>query len=201
MHHGILSFPCNVLFTNPFRHWLHSLSCGFMCFSNTTESCLCFRSFGYSCFWNTGFPNESIAAAFGTSDFRLAFWMMSQFSCIFEFRFLDCPFLFFSSLRGFSYLIQESGHMWSGRDVVWIFVSLLLDHVNRIGGVSFTSVSLVKAVHESNRFLFPSPIVIDSFFLSYVVWVDLMTSMYFSGIGNGSSLGTYNWTLGSICWR
>ena len=28
MQYNILSFSCDVFFTNPFRHWLHSLSCG-----------------------------------------------------------------------------------------------------------------------------------------------------------------------------
>ena len=75
---------------------------------------------------------------------------------IFQFWFLDCPFLFLSVLRGFPILIQATGHMWSGRDVVWIFVSLPPDHICPLGRISFKDVNLVKPVHESDRFLFPS---------------------------------------------
>ena len=75
---------------------------------------------------------------------------------IFQFWFLDCPFLFLSVLRGFPILIQATGHMWSGRDVVWIFVSLPPDHICPLGRNSFKDVNLVKPVHESDRFLFPS---------------------------------------------
>ena len=57
----------------------------------------------------------------------------------------------------FPILVQASGHMWSGRDVVWIFVSLTPDHIYPFGGVSFNYVNLVKPVHESDRFRFPSP--------------------------------------------
>ena len=75
---------------------------------------------------------------------------------IFQFWFLDCPFLFLSVLSGFPILIQATGHMWSGRDVVWIFVSLPPDHICPLGRNSFKDANLVKPVHESNRFLFPS---------------------------------------------
>ena len=33
------------------------------------------------------------------------------------------------------------------------------------------------------------------------VWVDLVTSMYFSGMENVSSFGTWRWTRGSLWWR
>ena len=66
----------------------------------------------------------------------------------------------FSSLNGFSnycpILVQASGHMWSGRDVVWMFVSLHPDHIYPFGGVSFNNVNLVKPVQESDRCLLPS---------------------------------------------
>ena len=49
----------------------------------------------------------------------------SKISGVFEVRCLECPFLFFSSLSGFSsILVQASGHIWFGRDVVWIFLSV-----------------------------------------------------------------------------
>ena len=39
----------------------------------------------------------------------------SQISGVFEFQFLDCSLLW----AAFPILVQRSGHMWSGRDVVW----------------------------------------------------------------------------------
>ena len=47
----------------------------------------------------------------------------------------------------FPILVQASGHVWSGRDVVWIFVSL---------PVSTNCVNLLKPVHESDKLLFSS---------------------------------------------
>ena len=95
-----------------------------MCFSNTTESCLCFRFLAFPVFetpvsrmlaWENALLH-GIAAAIGVSNFRFACLMMSlyssslgsnrinstQFSGMFEFWFLDCPFLSPYSLRGFS---------------------------------------------------------------------------------------------------
>ena len=178
MQYGILYFPCNVLFMNPFRDWLYSLSCGCMCFSNTIESCLCFRCSGFSCFWNTGFPNASLGersfawhcschwclqlspCIFNGVFVLFITWInrinSSQFSGIFEFGF-SIAYSCFSLLCAASpILTQASGHMWSGRDVVWIFVSLLPEHTYPLGGVSFNDVNLVKPVHESDRLLFPS---------------------------------------------
>ena len=55
------------------------------------------------------------------------------------------------------------------------------------------------SVHESDRFRFPSTFQWSSTRFSCAtsksVWVDLMTSIYFSGIGNDC---TYNWTRGPI---
>ena len=74
-----------------------------------------------------------------------------------------------------------------------------------LGGASFYNVNLVKLVHESDRFLFPSTFQQSSIRFSCAtsksVWVDLMTSMYFSGSVNDASLGTCNWNLVSIWWR
>ena len=105
-------------------YWLCSLSCGFMGFSDTTESGLCFRCLGFFCFWNNGFPHaclrkrsctwhcsclwclqlspcilDDVFVLFVTRINRIN---SSQFSGVSEFRFLDCPFLFVSSLSGFS---------------------------------------------------------------------------------------------------
>ena len=124
MHYRILSFSRDVFFMNPFRDWLHSLSWGFMGFSNTTESGLCFICLGFFCFWKNGFPcaclrkrsflwycsclwrlQLSPCILFDVCIFfvtRINRINSCQFSCEFEFWFLDCPFLFFSSLSGFS---------------------------------------------------------------------------------------------------
>ena len=47
------------------------------------------------------------------------------------------------------------------------------------------------------------PTIVDTFsnIISSDVLVALVTSMYFSGIRNDATLGTYSLTLGSTCWR
>ena len=172
MQHRVLSFSWNVFFMSPLRHWLYS-SCGFMCFSDTTESSLRFRCLGLVSrmhAWENALLH-GIAAAFDVSNFRLAFFNdvfvlfitrisrinSFQFSGMFAFQFLDCPFLCFSSSSGFSNSCPSvTGHMWSGRDVVWIFVTLFPHHMYPFRGVSSNNVNLVKPVHESDRFLSPS---------------------------------------------
>ena len=71
--------------------------------------------------------------------------------------------------------------------------------------VSINNVNLVKAVHESDRFRFPSTFQWSCTRFPYAasksVWTDLVASVCFGGIRNDSSLGTYFWTLGSIWWR
>ena len=86
----------------------------------------------------------------------------SQFSGVFEFRFSIAHSCFSLFWAAFPILVQASGHLWSGRDVVWIFVSLRPDHKNPSGGVSFNKVNLVKPVHESDRFLSPSTFQLSS---------------------------------------
>ena len=221
MQHGIFSFPCNVLFMNSFRHWLYSVSCGMMGFNNTTESGLCFRCLGFFCFWSNGFPYACLRERSCAWHCRCLWYFQlsscilndvcvffvtrinrinsSQFSGMFKFWFLDCPFLFFSSLSGFSNSC-DLDVMSSG----FLAVSPP-DRMYPFGGVSFSNVNLVKPVHESDRFRFPSTFQWSSTRFSCAtsksVWVDLITSMYFRGIGNDSSWSTKNWTLGSIWWR
>ena len=177
MQHRILSLSRDVFFMNPFRYWLDSLSCGFMAFSDTTESGLCFRCLGFSLFLKQRFPvcmlEETlfyIAAAFDVSNFRLAFLMMSLCSLSLgsvewtPLNSLACSSFGFSIAHScfsplwaaFPFLVQAPSHMWSGRDVVWIFVCLSLYHKYPFGGVSFNNVNLVKPVHESDRLLSPS---------------------------------------------
>ena len=95
-----------------------------MCFSDTIESCLRFRCHGFFCFCCNGFPFACLRErsfawhccclwCFQLSSciFNVVFVFLvtringinsSQISGMFEFWFLDCPFLFFSSLSGFS---------------------------------------------------------------------------------------------------
>ena len=124
IHYRILSFPCNVTFMNSVCHCFDSLSCKFICFSNTTESCLCFRCFKFSRFRNNGFPNAGFGE-FSVPWHHCCHWCLQlspcilndvfvilidwinriislQISGVFEFWFLDCLFLLLSSLRGFS---------------------------------------------------------------------------------------------------
>ena len=123
MQHGILPFPGDVFFMHPLRHWRFSLSCCFMCFSDTIESCLRFRCLGFFCSWNS-FPYACLRERSFAWHCR-CLWCFQFSSCIlndvfvffvtrinrinsshffgvFEFRFLGCTFLLFSSLSGFS---------------------------------------------------------------------------------------------------
>ena len=93
MQYGILPFPCNVLFMHPFCHGFISLSRRFMCFSNTTESCLCFRCFGLSVFWNNGFPN----AGFGELSFVSPTFTLHSWWCLCNVRRLNQQIKFSSN--------------------------------------------------------------------------------------------------------
>ena len=178
MRYWIVPFSLQCVLHESFSSLTLLLSRGFMCFSKKTESSLCIWPLGF-CFWHNGFPCacfvtdallHGIAAAFGVSNFLLAFLMMSFYSSsLGPMEWIPLKFQAYSSF-GFSMahscfslfwaaspiLVQASGHMWSGRDVVWMFVSLLPDHIYPFGGVSFNNVNLVKPIHESDRFLLPS---------------------------------------------
>ena len=129
-----------------------------------------------------------------------SWWCLCNFSRSDQWSTLSLKFLALLSLgfsiahscfsrlcAAFPILVQASGHMLSGRNVVWIVVSLSPDHMYPFGGVTFSSINLVKPVHESNRLLFPSTSEQSSIRFSCAtsrsVWVDLITSIYFSGIG------------------
>ena len=97
---------------------------------------------------------------------------------------------------------QISGFRESGLDVVCFLVSLSRDQVYNSGGVSFNIVNLVKRVHVSDSSRSPSTFQQSSILFSSTtstdVLVALVASIYFSGIGNDASLGTYSLTLGSV---
>ena len=109
-------------------------------------------------------------------------------SGIFELWFLDCPLL----LRfAFRCIRQMLPHIWtylSGLEVVCFLKSLLPDHENPSGGLSFNNMNPVKPVHASDNSLSPSlfqkPSICYSNNVSCDVEVVLATSMYFNGIGN-----------------
>ena len=93
-------------------------------------------------------------------------------------KFLACSSFGFSIARScfslpwaaFAILVQASSHRWPGRDVVWMFVSLLPDHKNPVGGVSFNSVNLVKTCPRIWQIStsVDIPVVINSFFLCHI---------------------------------
>ena len=89
---------------------------------------------------------------------------------MFEFGFLDRPFLFPSFLSGlFQFSSKRQAICDLGRDVVWIFVSLSPRHIYPFGGVSLNSVSLVKCPRIwQTSVSVDFPIVINSFFLRNV---------------------------------
>ena len=158
---------------------------------------------------------QSIAAGIGTSNFLRAFVMIGLNSsssgsmkkiplnrlALSSFGFSIAHFCFaFSSLH--QTYASTSGHTLSGPEVVRFLVSLSPDHVCPSGGLSFNQMSLVKPVHASDNSRSPPtyvPVIINIFSnkISSEINVVLVTSMYFSGIGNDSSLSMYSLTLGS----
>ena len=66
-------------------------------------------------------------------------------------------------------------------------------------GLSFSGTNLVNLVHAFGTSFSPS--ICFSNITSSDANVVLVTSMYFNGIGNVSSLGTYSLTLGTTWWR
>ena len=99
-------------------------------------------------------------------------------------------------------LAHTSGR--SGLVVVWTFVNLHPDHKNPLGCFSCNRMNFVKPFHKSDKLLLESTFQQSSTGFSCMTsrskYVDLVTSMYFSGIRNVSSFGTYSWTRGSLWW-
>ena len=129
----------------------------------------------------------------------------TQFSGIVDFRFLDGPLLPFFAFRRIRQIFPI---LWPHR--VWLGSELfscqsLSGPCTSIRWFSFNTVPLVKAVYVSDNSRSPSTFQQSSLLFSSITSKDglvaLVTSMYFSGIGNDSSLGTYSLTLGSTRWR
>ena len=157
---------------------------------------------------------QSIAAGIEISNFLRAFSFLRLIFFIIRFKKRKIPrTLLALSSFGFSMAhfwcslrldasdtcFHISAHTVSDLEVVCFLVSLSPDHVNPSGGFSFNTMNLVKNVHASDEHLLPSTFQQSSIFLSDITSRDasvvLVTSMYFSGTGNDSSLGTHSFTL------
>ena len=188
-----MHFPCNVFFINPFRHWLYSLSCGFMGFIDATESGLCFKCLGLFLFLKQRFPVCMLLRKRSFTGHYSCLWCLQLSPCILNDVFvffvarinrinplksLACSSFGFSSAHScfsllwvaFPILVQASGHMWSGRDVV-------LDFCQSLTGphTSFwrSFVQQCESRETSPRIRqisvsFDIPMVINSFFLCYI---------------------------------
>ena len=161
---------------------------------------------------------HGIAAVIGISNFLLAFFRVfkffifwinnvnsSQSSGIIESWFLDSPLLFFSALRSIGHILPNLGPqvIWPG--CCLSFCQSIPDHVYPSGGLSFNMVKRVNPVQASDTFrslsTFQSSSIRRSSNTSKVALVGLVTSIYFNGIGNVSSLGTQSLILVSTWWR
>ena len=121
----------------------------------------------------------------------------TQTSGIAELWFLDCPLLLPFVFRCIGHMFP---HLWPKG--VWPGGRLFScqsppgPHVYPSGGFSLDTVNLVKPVHASDNSRSPSTFQKSSTCFSNDISKDvsvvLVTSMYRSGIGNDSSLGTYS---------
>ena len=190
---SVPSRHCDLCEANLLICWeINSSSCGFIHFINTTHFYVCSRFLEFSRFRDDGLPN----AGFGWLSFTwcsrsrwclqlspcilddilviFVTWINRINSCqisgIMEFWFLDSPLLLLFFWAAFPILVQASGHMWCERDVVWIFVSLLPDHMYPFGRVSFNLRESCESCRRSwqTSVSVDIPIIINSFFLCNV---------------------------------
>ena len=108
----------------------------------------------------------------------------------FGFSIIHLCFAFFFTASDINFHV--SGHTSAGLEVVCFLVSLSLDHVYPSGSLSFNRKNLVLSIHVPVIFIL-SPIKHPMM----CIYIVLVTSMYFSGIGNDSSFGMYFLTLGA----
>ena len=163
----------------------------------------CFwRYFARHCWWHRNFQLST--SGFDCELEFFVIWFVEEYSLqvsgIVELWFLDSPSLFcFLFFAASDMCYHLSDHTLSGREVVCFLVSLPTDHVYPSGGLSFNKVNLVKPVHASDHSLsistFQSSSICFSNITSKDVWVVLVTSMYFIG------LGTYSLTRCTTWWR
>ena len=152
---------------------------------------------------------QGIAASIGVSSFFLgSFYLQdrwSKFPSIFE-RYrawvsLSPIFPFLFSERIYKILCM----LLTTHDLVWWSLEFLSMSPRPHASwrcFSLILVNFVNPVHESDTLLFSSTFKQSSMRFSCItsrsLWVDTVTSIYYSGIGNVSSFGTYNWIRG---WR
>ena len=200
----ILTFSCNMVFVMMRQWFSHTQSCRFTSFQNTRKFCFVLLDAQLPQFFMI---LQGIAGATDVSNFLRAFLMVSlnslfsgsmkyiplNFRAFSRWIFSSDHFCFSFSLAFFPTVFQISGHKWSGLDVSCFLVNLSPDHMYPSGGFSSNKVNWVKPVQESDKSRDPSTFQKSSMRFSCLtskfVWVVLDTSMYFSGIGNGSSLG------------
>ena len=162
-----------------------------------------YRYFARHCCWH--WNSQLSPSGFRCELEFFAVWFneeySSQLSGIVEFWFLDGPSLFCFLFRCIGHKFP---HIWSYiiRKRSFLFpCKSPRDHVYPSGGLSFSRTNLVNPVHASDNSLSPSTFQLSSICFSNItsgdVHVVLVTSMYFNGIRNDSSLGTYSLTLGS----
>ena len=196
-----ISFACTVIFVSFGLQRFHSSPCGFMRFH-----CTAMNRFGNllgCCFAATfvelvrAFLLHGMAAAISLvilviRNHKVNF---SQSSNIVEFWLLVLPFLFISTLSG---ITNFGPHFWPWSGSRLNFVNLPPD-------ISLGRFPFHYLAHESDKLLFELTFLKSSTSFSCMtsraVWVDLVTSMCFNGIGNVSSFGTWSWTRSSLWWR
>ena len=119
----------------------------------------------------------------------------SKFLSVFEhYRFLASHFSILVSLDS-ERLYQFWCILLAIHDLVWKSFELLsISRTTYIlwEGFSHNRVNFVKPFQESDKHLFESTVhrLVSLAWRPNQLWVDLVTSMYFSGIGNVSSFGT-----------
>ena len=170
---------------------------------------------------------QGIAAGIETSNILRAFFMFpwilhnpcfleffirwikevntKQFSSIVKLWFFDSPLLIFSSLRRFWHIFPYfwPQKVWSGGRLLscqspprTTFFHPVFSYPIWWTQWNMSTYVTILDLHErsNNRWYFVQH-------LSNDLRAALVTSMYFSGIGNDASLGRYSLTLGSVWWR
>ena len=115
-----------------------------------TKFCCCDRNFQLS--------TSSLHCTFEFFILRFNEEDTTQSFGIIELWFLDGPFCFVLLFAASDICFHISGHTLSGLEVVCFLVSLLPDHENLSGGLSFNKMNLVKPVHASDNSLSPSTV-------------------------------------------
>ena len=198
------------------RRSFHAFPRRFVGFNNASIFCLVFSNratglpvlatlkFAVHCSWHRNFQ-LSTRIFHKTLEFliiRINEVNTTQFFSIVELRFFDSPLLLFFAFRRIRHIFPNlwPQSVWSGCGLVFLSVFSQTMYIHPSGGFSSNTVNLVTLstyltildLHQrSNSHRYFSSIT------SKDVFVVLVTSMYFSGIGNDASLGTYSLTLGS----